>query len=92
MNLISASNPIWSNLENTAVDIIAQFDTFPSPLPFTASSTDPEEYGRNIYTRAISGEFGPIAPYVPPVFPTNSVNQPSSPPSTNGQNSPNVIQ
>ena len=81
MNLISASNPIWSNAGNTAIDILAQFDTFPSPIPFTASSTDSEQYGRDIYTRAASGEFGSVAAYVPP-----------PPPPTDNQSPPDVIQ
>ena len=81
MNLISASNPVWANEANTAIDVLAQFDTFPSPIPFTASSTDVEQYGRDIYVRAASGEFGSIAAYVPP-----------PPPPTNGQNAPQVIQ
>ena len=80
MNLISAANPVWSSADNTAINILAQFDTFPSPLPFTASPTDPEAYGRDIYARIIAGEFGPIAPYVPPPAPTD------------GQISPQVIQ
>lgn len=81
MNLISASSPVWANAENTAIDIQAQFDTFPSPIPFTASSSDIEQYGRDIYARAAAGEFGSIAAYVPP-----------PPPPTNGQNAPQVIQ
>jgi hypothetical protein len=32
-------------------------------LPFYASPTDAMEYGRNIYERAISGDFGPIKEY-----------------------------
>lgn len=35
-------------------------------IPFTASPNDVEEIGRNLYSQAISGEFGPIAAYVPP--------------------------
>lgn len=81
MNLISASNPVWANEANTAIDVLAQFDTFPSPIPFTASPTDTTSYGPNIYSRAVAGEFGVVAPYVPP-----------PPPPTNGQNAPQVIQ
>lgn len=35
-------------------------------IPFTASPDDPEEHGRELYARAIAGDFGPIAEYVPP--------------------------
>lgn len=40
-------------------------------IPFTASPNDPEKHGRDIYTKAEAGEFGPVAPYVePPPEPT----------------------
>jgi len=38
-------------------------------LPFSAHPNDPEEHGRDLYARAIAGEFGPIAAYVPPPQP-----------------------
>lgn len=31
-------------------------------IPFTASADDPEDFGRDIYARAVSGEFGTVAP------------------------------
>ena len=40
------------------------------PVPFTASPNDCEPHGVELYTRAMAGEFGPIAPYVePPITP-----------------------
>lgn len=36
-------------------------------VPFTASPDDVEEHGRDLYARAVAGEFGEIAPYVAPV-------------------------
>jgi len=33
-------------------------------IPFNATKTDTVDYGREIYARAISGEFGPIQDYV----------------------------
>jgi len=80
MILVSASNPVWANAQNTAINILAQFDTFADPMPFTASPTDPEQYGRDIYARAVADEFGVVAPYVPPPVPTD------------GQISPQVIE
>jgi hypothetical protein len=38
-------------------------------LPFYASPIDVMEYGRNIYERAISGDFGPIGEYEPITLP-----------------------
>lgn len=36
-------------------------------IPFMASPDDCEAHGRELYARAIAGEFGDIAPYVAPV-------------------------
>ena len=41
-------------------------------IPFGASPNDPEEYGRKIFEYAVSGKWGPVAPYVPPVEPVLS--------------------
>lgn len=35
-------------------------------IPFTASPDDVEPHGRDLYARAMAGEFGPVAEYVPP--------------------------
>lgn len=83
MNVITASNPVWSNAENTAIDLLVQFDTFSTLIPFTANPADITPYGREIFARAVAGEFGPIAPYIPPPPPPS--------PTTDGQNSPQVI-
>lgn len=31
-------------------------------IPFTASPDDVEPHGRELYARAVAGEFGPVAP------------------------------
>lgn len=35
-------------------------------LPFTSSPRDVEEAGREIYTKAVFGEYGEVKPYVAP--------------------------
>jgi hypothetical protein len=48
-------------------------------IPFTASSDDTEQMGRELYAQAAAGNFGPVAEYVapppppppPPVIPTS---------------------
>lgn len=35
-------------------------------IPFTASPDDVEELGRELYQRALNGEFGGIEPHTPP--------------------------
>jgi len=36
-------------------------------IPFAASPDDVEAHGRDLYARAIAGEFGVVAPYVKPL-------------------------
>ncbi len=38
-------------------------------VPFLATLDDVEDHGRDLYTRALAGDFGPIAPYAPPPEP-----------------------
>lgn len=35
-------------------------------IPFTATPEDPMLYGQAIYAKAVTGDYGPIAPFVPP--------------------------
>ena len=73
MNLVSASNPFFSNEAQTTIDFLVVFEQYPNEvMPFTASPDDVEPHGREIYARAVAGEFGVVAPYVAPV----SANQP----------------
>jgi len=68
--LISASNPYWLNEEHTAIHLIAKFEhtinMYPEGIEFCATINDTEAHGREIFLRALQGEFGEIAPYVPP--------------------------
>jgi len=66
-NLKSGKNPIWKNSEHTLIDLEVVFEEFGDEIhSFTAHPDDIEEHGRDIYARAINGEFGAIADYVPP--------------------------
>lgn len=55
----------WSDADRQMVDLTIVVDG--RELPFTASSEDSEEVGRNTYQAAIGGEFGPIEDYIAPV-------------------------
>jgi hypothetical protein len=65
MKLISASSPAWVNENQSVIDLVANFEGI-GEVPFTASSTDREAHGRDIFARAAAGEFGPVAAYVAP--------------------------
>jgi len=67
IQLISAQNPQWANAEGSAVILECVFSHIPNELmPFCAKADDVEAHGRDIFARAVAGEFGPIAEYVAP--------------------------
>ena len=67
MQLEYAKDPRWVNAEQSLIDLIIKWAEYPEELPFTASPTDVEEYGREIYAAAAAGQFGVVAEYVAPV-------------------------
>jgi len=73
MNLISAKNPKWVNRSKTMIDLIVRFEETGKDLPFTTSLDDPEQYGREIFNRAATKEFGEIAEFSPPKPPQEYV-------------------
>ncbi len=69
MNIITATTPQWANAEQTAINLDVNFEGI-GVIPFTASPTDPEAHGRELFARATAGEFGSIAPAPQPPAPT----------------------
>jgi hypothetical protein len=64
------SNPQYSNLEKTMIDIDVFFSHLNETVRYTSSEKDPGwEHSEEIYQRAKNEEFGPIAPFIPPVYP-----------------------
>lgn len=62
-----AKNPVYGNEQGTFIDLIVKFEEFAEEMPFGASPNDCEEYGRQLFANAKTGEYGEIAPYVAPV-------------------------
>lgn len=62
MNILSVSNPIFSNSANTSIELTLVTDKF-GTIQFSAMATDPEKYGRDLFAAAIAGEFGPVGDY-----------------------------
>jgi hypothetical protein len=54
--------PMWSQ-DNEVIIVGVLLENEIEYMPFTASSNDCEAVGRNIYQRAINGEFGGIEEY-----------------------------
>lgn len=47
--------------EDQTIDMLVKFGHIPEDVWFTASPNDPEPHGRELYQRALNGEFGEIA-------------------------------
>lgn len=66
IHLIYAKDPIWGDQAQSVINITVRFAHIDEELPFTASPNDPEAYGRDLYERALAGEFGVIADWAAP--------------------------
>lgn len=53
----------WINAEHTGIDMVVTIGG--QKMPFTARADDPEDYGRELFNRAVAGEFGEIGEYQP---------------------------
>lgn len=64
IEILGASAPAWANEDQTAISITVRLSHLPKmEIPFTATRDDGEEHGRELWSRAIHGEFGEIGPY-----------------------------
>lgn len=64
MNYSGVKNVAWANSDQTALDCTVTFENV-GTVPFTASPHDDTLHGRDIFQRALDGEFGPIDDYAP---------------------------
>jgi len=46
--------------DDQTIDMLVKFDHMDEEVWFTASPDDPEPHGKELYQRAINGEFGEI--------------------------------
>lgn len=59
----------WADAEHTRINMTVLFEELAEqygPVPFTACPNDTEAHGRELFERAVAGEFGEIAEYEPP--------------------------
>lgn len=66
MKYLVVSDLKWVDAGHTRVDMKVYFQGV-GLVPFTASPTDPSAHGRELYQRAVAGDFGPVAPHVAPI-------------------------
>lgn len=66
IEIISAANPRYAETDADSVTLDVLFSHLSKSMPFTARKDDTEEHGRELYSRAVFGEFGPIEVITPP--------------------------
>jgi hypothetical protein len=62
----SGHTPIWGNASHTIVNLTVALPSG-EEIPLGACANYDMAYGRDLFARAVAGEFGPIAEYVAPV-------------------------
>ncbi|HFG3753616.1 TPA: DUF4376 domain-containing protein, partial [Escherichia coli] len=55
MNVEKISNPQWADKDHTAVNCMVKFEHIEQAVPFTATASDTEAYGRDIYAACLRG-------------------------------------
>ena len=71
MKYIHVKNCMWANSEQTIINCDVNFEHLEEEfVPFSATANTKEPHVLEIFNRALSGDFGVVAPYVPPPPPT----------------------
>jgi len=63
MKFTTVTDPVWADAGHTAINCTVTFDDI-GAVPFTASAADHYPHTMLIYSRALAGQYGPIAPFV----------------------------
>jgi hypothetical protein len=71
MKYSAVKNCKWAHADHSSIECEVNFSDVNSEewSPFGANPKDPYEHGREIFARAVAGEFGEIAEYVEPPKP-----------------------
>lgn len=63
----TVTNPVYSKEDHSMIDLTVNFDHLPEDaVQFGACANDVEPHGRELYQRAVAGDFGTIGAYVAP--------------------------
>jgi hypothetical protein len=65
-----AKDPVYNSADSQQILLTVKWEEFNEEMPFNACSFDPEQYGVDLFNRAVAGEFGEVAPFVEPIAPT----------------------
>ena len=68
MKYSAVRNCKWAHADHSSIECEVMFDDITSEewSPFAANPNDPYEHGREIFVKAVAGEFGEVAEYIPP--------------------------
>jgi len=71
MKYTTVKNCKWENAEQTIINCEVDFDDLDKEfVPFSATADAMYDHEKEIFNRAVAGEFGPVAAYAPPPPPT----------------------
>lgn len=59
--------PIYITEDLNFIHMLVKFKEFPEEVSYIAAFNDPEEHGRQLYTNAVAGKYGAVAPFRKPV-------------------------
>lgn len=60
MKILSAKNPVKTGEKSIDLEVLFYELESDGYIHFTATPSDPEDHGRELYARATAGEFGPV--------------------------------
>ncbi len=67
MNILSVSNPRWSDSSKSRFDVDLETEEL-GVIPYTAAPDSPTEYGQEIWEKGTTGEYGAIRAFTPPTL------------------------
>lgn len=69
LTIKSARAPRWDRADHTCLTLQVIFEEYADSgeMPFTACADDPAAHGRELFERALTGEFGAIRAYTAPI-------------------------
>ena len=63
LTLQYAKDPFFQTEDKSCIHITVKWEEFNEEMPFGAMATDMYDHGKDVYFRAIAGEFGEVKPY-----------------------------
>lgn len=63
MTYTVVKNLKWANSNNTLLSCTVKFDFLDEEVPYSTTADSDTDYGREIFEKAVNGDFGPISAY-----------------------------